>query len=331
MNVNIIRYDSDLNNGVNRYASTLYKGMNQLYTKDHSIKEIRVRKLELFGHFGIISTRAFSKLNGISLAGGDVNHSTAAFLDNKKVKVVTLHDVSFMEHLNYYDERYVRYNSRYIQGILSTDKKIIVPSNVVREMVIRNFKSNEENVIAVHHGIQDLPDTYIEQLQNPYTNDKTHLLIFGGLDNVRRKFDLILDLLKGTEYEVYLIGYGHNPVYDKFRNIENINFLGYQEDNRVHEFIRFSDLVLYNSIDEGFGYVPLEVFNLNRKILLNDAPVFREMCGDHAFYYKNDFSDFQDQLDRALKADNPSTRDYVRQNFSIEKMAENTMIVYKSS
>lgn len=330
MNINLVRYDSSLNNGVNRYSKTLYSGLTEIYGNRNSIKELRVRKIEIGGHFGLISTRLMSKLTAGKLGNRDVNHATAAFLDNWRINVVTLHDVSFMEHINDYNSRYVRFNMKYLQNIFSKGKKIIVPSNVVRNMVIRNFKINADDIVSVHHGIEDVSDSYLESLENPFQDDKRHILIFGGLDNVRRKFNLILDRLQNTEYDIYVIGYGKNPIYDKYRSIRNIKFLGYQADRIVHQYIRHSDLVAYHSIDEGFGYVPLEVFMMGGKILLNDTPIFRETCGEFAFYYKNDFSDFSVMLESAMSSIKVDHRDYVKKNFSIEKMVKETMNVYLS-
>lgn len=331
MNINLLRYDSALNNGINRYSETLYKGMVNVYGSQNKISEYRIRKLEPYGHFGLISTRFFSKLAASHLGEGQINHATAAFLDNKKVNVITLHDVSFIEHPKDYDERYFRYNSNFLQNLFSQGKKTIVPSKVVRDMVIRNFKVNEDRIIAVHHGFDDLPDTYINSLENPFTDDKKHIVIFGGLDNIRRKFNLILDRLQNTEYIVYVIGYGKNPIYQKYRSISNIKFMGYQEDNVVHSYIKYSDLVAYHSIDEGFGRIPIEVFMLGGKILLNDIPIFREICGDLAFYYKNDFSDFQEMLDMAISKPRINNIGFVRKNYSIEKMVRETMNVYLST
>ena len=331
MNINLVRYDSSLNNGVNRYSKTLYAGLKRIYGNNNSIKEQRVRKIEVGGHFGLISTRLMSKMTAGKLGERDVNHATAAFLDNRRINVVTLHDVSFVEHIHDYSRRYIRFNTEYLQNLFSKGKKIIVPSNVVRDMVIRNFKINADNIISIHHGIEDLSDSYLESLENPFEDDKKHILLFGGLDNVRRKFNLILDRLQNTEYDVYVIGYGKNPVYDKYRSIRNIKFLGYQADRSVHQYIRHSDLVAYHSIDEGFGYIPLEVFMLGGRILLNDSPIFRETCGDLAFYYKNDFSDFSEMLISASTSKKVDHRDYVRQNFSIEKMVKETMNVYLSA
>ena len=331
MNINLLRYDSSLNNGVNRYSETLFKGMVNVYGKQNKISEYKVRKLELYGHFGLISTRFFANLMASHLGKGQINHATAAFLDNKRVNVITLHDVSFIENPKDYDERYFRYNSNFLQKLFSQGKKTIVPSNVVRDMIIRNFKVKEDNLIAVHHGFDDLSDAYINSLKNPFKDDKKHIVIFGGLDNIRRKFNLILDRLQNTEYIVYVIGYGKNPIYQKYKGISNIKFMGYQEDHVVHSYIKYSDLVAYHSKDEGFGRVPIEVFMLGGKILLNDIPIFREICGDLAFYYRNDFSDFQEMLDMAISKPRLNNIGFVRENYSIEKMVKETMNVYQST
>ena len=55
MNINLVRYDSSLSNGVNRYSKTLYSGLTEIYGNGNSIKERRVRKIEIGGHFGLIS------------------------------------------------------------------------------------------------------------------------------------------------------------------------------------------------------------------------------------------------------------------------------------
>ncbi|MEM0134074.1 MAG: glycosyltransferase, partial [Thermoplasmatales archaeon] len=311
MKINLISYDDPKNNGVNRYAQTLHAGLNKFYGKTDEIEWTKIHKYEIHGHFGLVSVRFLSALQARNYDKTDINHAVSTFLDAKAVNVITLHDVSFLEHHIDYTKKYVSYNKKHIQKLLLSNKKFIVPSNVVRDMVLRNFDVSPEKVVAIHHGIEQLSDDYKNSLQNPYKDEKIHIVILGGLDHIRRKFDKILERVRDTNYEVYVIGYGNNPVYDTFRSSTNIHFLGYLDDHSVHEYVKFSDLVAYNSVDEGFGYIPLEVFNLGGRVLTNEAPIFREICQDYAYYYNPNFSNFSEMLQLALHSNVKDVAHYV--------------------
>lgn len=65
---------------------------------------------------------------------------------------------------------------------------------------------------------------------------------------------------------------------------KNVIFYSNISDEEKNELLVNSDLLLFPSIEEGFGIPLIEAGLAKTLILCSDIPVFREICGEHAIY-----------------------------------------------
>ena len=71
----------------------------------------------------------------------------------------------------------------------------------------------------------------------------------------------------------------------------SLHFLENLPDNELAQVYREADALLSLSEAEGFGMPNIEAAVVGLPIIARDIPVFREVCGNGAYYLKNDISD----------------------------------------
>jgi glycosyltransferase involved in cell wall biosynthesis len=77
---------------------------------------------------------------------------------------------------------------------------------------------------------------------------------------------------------------GHAELGNRFFLFENLS------DAKLNEIYGISTCLLYFSKVEGFGLPLIEAARHDLPIIVRDAPVFREVCGEHAFYFPDHLS-----------------------------------------
>ncbi len=68
-------------------------------------------------------------------------------------------------------------------------------------------------------------------------------------------------------------------------NIPHVAFLGYRRD--ISTLIRQSQLIVYPTINEGFGLVLYEALIAGVPVLVNPLAVFKEIVGEHSMWFVN--------------------------------------------
>ena len=298
------------NNGISRYTHTLSKGFNIPISNAKKI-EFTINNKK---YLGMISHGFFNIFNIFDI-GYDIIHSVSALYPHIYSNVLTIHDIVNIEN-NYSVYRQLDYISRI------KDIKIIVPLNYVKNELINKLNFSPDNIYVVNHGIEVIN---IETI-NPYKDYKVHLFLFGGLDGIRRKQQYLLNILKDTNYEVYIAGYGYNSFIDNYKKYSNIHYLGYLSDEEVYNYMAYSDLLIYNSTGEGFGYIPLEAMRFNLTTVINDKPEFHEVYKNNVYYYDNNFLDV---IEFALYDKKKNLKEFVYNTYPISRMLSETMQVYK--
>ena len=298
------------NNGISRYTHTLSKGFNIPISNAKKI-EFTINNKK---YLGMISHEFFNMFNILDF-NYDIIHSMSALYPHIYSNVLTIHDIVNIEN-NYNIYRQLKYISRI------KDIKIIVPLNTVKNDLITKLNFSPDNIFVINHGIEVInPETI-----NPYNDYKIHLFLFGGLDGIRRKQQYLLNILKDTNYEVYIAGYGYNSFIDNYKKYSNIHYLGYLSDEEVYNYMAYSDLLIYNSTGEGFGYIPLEAMRFNLTTVINDKPEFHEVYKNNVYYYDNNFLDV---IEFALYDKKKNLKEFVYNTYPISRMLSETMQVYK--
>lgn len=107
---------------------------------------------------------------------------------------------------------------------------------------------------------------------------------------------------------------------------------GKYTDHELQSLYRHASAFIFPSRQEGFGLPILEAFANECPVLLSDIPIFREVAGDAAKYFKlDDEVDFRDNLLATLDNKDLAKKGWLRlEEFSWDRCAEQTAKIYRS-
>lgn len=87
----------------------------------------------------------------------------------------------------------------------------------------------------------------------------------------------------------------------RFRNPEKFQFVGYVDDARLAALYRDAFGFIYPTLNEGFGYPPLEAMKYGVPVLASPVTSVAEICGDGALYFNPyDINEIQMRIIRIL-------------------------------
>ena len=92
----------------------------------------------------------------------------------------------------------------------------------------------------------------------------------------------------------------------KFKNPEIFSFVGYVDDDELRQLYHDAYCFIYPSLNEGFGYPPLEAMYYGVPVLASPFSSISEVCGDAALYF-NPFSIKEIKM-RIIQLESPEVR-----------------------
>ncbi|MGQ8337730.1 glycosyltransferase [Sunxiuqinia sp. A32] len=185
---------------------------------------------------------------------------------------------------------YKKYNS-----LLSIEnKKILTVSNHTKYSIINFFPNIKEQDIAVIHSPIKLLDTKNQDSPNTEFGKEYFLIISANrwIKNSYRAikaFDELFSKNQLTEKSVVILGIGKNKSLKKVMNPDKFIFKDYVEEGELARYFRNAYCFVYPSLNEGFGYPPLNAMYHNIPIIASAISSIPEICGDSALYF-NPFS-----------------------------------------
>lgn len=132
------------------------------------------------------------------------------------------------------------------------------------------------------------------------------LLLLGGdrwLKNAYRGIKAIDDLyVRGflEEIQTVLVGQTSQTIRNSVKNIDKFIWLDYVESDELEALYQNCEVFIYPSLNEGFGYPPLEAMRYGKTCVVSAVCSLPEICGN-AVYYINPY-DIGEIADRILCA-----------------------------
>lgn len=179
---------------------------------------------------------------------------------------------------------------------VTNNRRIITVSEHSKYALLYFFPELKEEEIDVLYSPAKYG--YLENTKSVKNNEneKTILLISGDrwIKNDLRAI-CALDELYTThlefmkDYKVILLGVTDKTIYSKVKNKEFFHFRGYVESDELDCIYRNAALFVYPTLNEGFGYPPLETMKFGIPCVCSAISSTTEVCGD-AVFYVNPFS-----------------------------------------
>lgn len=150
-----------------------------------------------------------------------------------------------------------------------------------------------------------------------YTTDYKYVLLVSGNRGEKNALRALVALdeiftehSELSSYYVMVTGATAKSFYHKFKNADKFNFMGYVEEDVLESLYCEADFFVYPSLNEGFGYPPVEAMHYGVPVIASSLTSISEVC-DHAALYCNPF-DYREIKGRILRLmlDRDAWRDY---------------------
>jgi glycosyltransferase involved in cell wall biosynthesis len=258
---------------------------------------------------------------------------------NKELKVVmTVHDLipNIFPKLNIirrriYFKYILKYRFRYVDYY-------IVPSNAVRNDLIKIFNIKPNRISVIHEGISD------KFRASDNIRKEKYILAVSTLEprkNFKRIIECYIDLKKNNNIEEKLVIVGKKGWY--FKDIlkipeelsKDIIFKGYVPEYQLIELYQKAKLFIYPSLYEGFGLPILEAMASGCPVITSNTSSLPEVAGDAAFLVNpTKKTEIENAILNIIQnknlADDLIYRGLKRaRNFSWNQCAEKTISVYE--
>lgn len=244
--------------------------------------------------------------------------------------VVTIHDLRYIELK--LDPMFWRYSP----GVVMQLKNIlwkICPKYVLthRYKKLANFIANPNVRYAVvsNHSLSSLrlyfpecshkdicvfysPSTIVEKI-NSRKRDADYFLLVSANRWEKNNLRAIMALdslaaegrLKGKRAIVTGVKSADEFRY-RFKSKDFFEFCGYVSDDELHQLYHDAYCFIYPSLNEGFGYPPMEAMSYGIPVLASPFSSISEVCGDGALYF-NPYSVEEIKM-RILQIEDPEVR-----------------------
>lgn len=164
------------------------------------------------------------------------------------------------------------------------------------------FKDKEVQVFYSPSTISNL------NISNNAYHEKFFLLVSAGIwvkNNLRAimAFDRLFSSGYLQDYKVRITGISDGKVFKyKIKNPEHFLFMGYVDDDILHQLFHDAFCLVYPSLNEGFGYPPVESMSFGIPVIASSFTSIFEICQDAAMYF-NPYS-VEEIMNRILQMTN---------------------------
>lgn len=214
------------------------------------------------------------------------------FLNNQ---IITVHDLISLHFPNQYKLQYY-YFKYFMPILLKKAKKVIAISQSTKNDLLKFYDLTEDKIKVIYNGFNPQKFQYKENAKDfiykKYgLND--FLLTVGSSyphKNISRLIEAYISLPNDivNKYKLVITGYPskyqQNLLYKYCDYSKNIFFLGYVENKDLAYLYSASELFVYPSLYEGFGFPPLEAMSCECPVVVSNLSSLPEVCGEAAEY-----------------------------------------------
>lgn len=203
---------------------------------------------------------------------------------NYNNQVITLHDVAFIDHPEWFSKSFSLWYKFLIKRIVSKARRVITVSKFSQNRIHSVYKVPVNEINVIQNGV---PSDMIN-LNLP----KEKIIITAGSLDPRKNLDTIINgFIEAnlSDWKLIIVG-GKNASFSNVDlvNHSNIEWTGYLERTKLIELYNRAVIYISASRYEGFGIPVLEAMKAGCRIMLSDIPVYRELYTDQVYYFETD-------------------------------------------
>ncbi|HEY3312248.1 MAG TPA: glycosyltransferase family 1 protein [Anaerolineales bacterium] len=200
-------------------------------------------------------------------------------------QVLTLHDLSPLEHPEWFRPDYARWYGLFLPLLARRVKRIIVPSDYVRRKALARFSLAEERVVTIPEGVDG-------QKFHPSKAPKKPYVLFVGTLEPRKNLAGLLEAWKmlqerHKDHALVLAG-GRGQVFSAQAldgKLERVRFSGRITEAELPGLYAGAELFIQPSHDEGFGLTVLEAMACGTAVITARSGALPEVTGEAGLYF----------------------------------------------
>ena len=345
------RYFLSLINSLNKFENSCYISSPVYYNeylKDFDIKNPRIANGKYLKKKYKFTNKIFSYYNflisslKLSSTKFDIYHPTyygrGLINLNKTPIILTVYDLI---HEKFYSkDKISTINQK--KFLLQKAAKIICISKNTQSDLVNIYNVDEKKTAVIYPGVKNI---FLDNEKNKISiNDEKPYILYVG---TRNKYKNYINFLKAysnskklkKDFKIIFFGGGNFLSKEKklFINLGlDINNILYFEgdDNKLKAYYENASTLVYPSLYEGFGIVPLEAMNYNCPVVSSNLSCLPEVQGEASLKFDPySIEDIKSKLESVLYSENlrnkliESGQNQIK-NFSWEKCADETQLVY---
>lgn len=288
--------------GVTRYSRELAAALAQA---GEPVRELRARPYEVrigqrrFG--GFLTMKAQSLLR--PLVKRDLLHSTYHYAAHPRCDVATVHDLfpETLPELGFGPKETARL-AKTTRRLRDRGVRLVCDSMHTQRELARLHDVEATQAPVVHPGIHTrfAPATGGDARHPAFPADSFNVLCVADL-NPRKRLDWLLQAALDADVPgLRVVHVGpqtvRRPPWARQQELEaplaarlgdRFTRLGRLGDDELVGAYRSADLLVLPTLDEGFGYPPLEALACGTPVAVTDIPVLRETLGSQAHYFRD--------------------------------------------
>jgi glycosyltransferase involved in cell wall biosynthesis len=236
-------------------------------------------------------------------------------------------------------------------------KRIIVPSNYVKNDILKSFGAKEEKIVVTYEGAPEKTFKFnptaggqnSKSILDKFKINKPYLLYVGNayphknLENLieafkilieRHKQDMQLVLVGEEDYFYKRLKEEADCMFYNFKVSNQIIFTGFIDDKSLNNLYREARLYIFPSLCEGFGLPPLEAMAQGIPVISSDNTCLPEVLGNAAIYFDaTNPQDIAEKINKVLNdkslAEKLKVAGYEQiKKYSWQIMGEETLKIY---
>jgi glycosyltransferase involved in cell wall biosynthesis len=213
-------------------------------------------------------------------------------------KVVTIHDLAFLEHPEYAVDSLAAYLRKVVPQAAATADAIITVSSEVSRTLIEHFNTPREKLVTIPLGVAP----YFHRITDPVilsaTQHKFHLrhpfvLAVGTQEPRKNHTGLIKAFAQARQQKngpaMLAIAGGKGWLYEETQALvqqlhleKEVRFLGRVSELELISLYSMADIFAFPSFFEGFGIPPIEAMTCGAPVITSNLSSLPEVVGDAA-------------------------------------------------
>lgn len=208
--------------------------------------------------------------------------------------VVTIHDMSFVRHPEFAEDRNREYLTATIKNTVDRADAIITDSQFSADEICELLEVKSERVFPIHLGISD-------DFSNPSDEEQSRLIAELGIDRPyvltvgtiepRKNVPFLIEAFERmVDFDGYLVvagmrGWKFEPILSRIASSSrsaDIRYMEHVDDYHLSALYAGAELFMFPSFYEGFGFPPLEAMKAGTPVLSSPGGSLAEVLGDGA-------------------------------------------------